>query len=286
LKPNNPTTPPIKPPNNPSTKKTFANSLYKQYYDETRVPKFHYVVLTAIEALIDIYQKEYKDTITDKEAENFLENLHKQTMSKATKDELIGQVEIISILLWTSGRSLKGKELCSILNYAIRSDKEEYIKSAIIFSKGINSLCVTRNNKSLNNWPENNITYRGGGFPNDDKRDFFKPNTKYRAPMFIATSFQERVARNFSNQAQINGFPPVIWYFHFDPKLGCVHVNYIPKSLVEGEDEFLFTAYSVFIVKGVSWKEVATYEEPNEIHLFVAPDNLSHPEDLPLAPWC
>jgi len=56
---------------------------------------------------------------------------------------------------------------------------------------------------------------------------------------------------------------------------------------VDGEDEFLFTAYSVFTVQSVNWKEAATWQEPNEIHLYPAPDNnIPHSEDLPLAPWC
>jgi hypothetical protein len=54
----------------------------------------------------------------------------------------------------------------------------------------------------------------------------------------------------------------------------------------QGEDEFLFSAYSAFEVVRVHWS--ATPQDkarPHEVTLRAFPDNLTVPEDMPLAPW-
>jgi hypothetical protein len=54
------------------------------------------------------------------------------------------------------------------------------------------------------------------------------------------------------------------------------------KGLVDGEQEYLFTAYSVFTVLHVEWKDDDTL---SRIVLEAALDNSAEDEDLPLAPW-
>jgi hypothetical protein len=56
----------------------------------------------------------------------------------------------------------------------------------------------------------------------------------------------------------------------------------VRKSLVDGEKEYLFTAYSVFTVLHVEWKDDDTL---SRIVLEAALDNSAEDEDLPLAPW-
>jgi len=181
---------------------------------------------------------------------------------------------------------LKDKEFCSILNYAIRSDNEQLLKPASFICRGINQLCVTRG-KQLQQikWPDTYISYRGGGFPKEH-RSFFEKDKKYRAPMFIATSALKEVAFQLCHRAAQAGYEPILWYFKVHPDLRCLHVNYLAKTNCPGEEEFLFSASSVFTVEKNDWKENPTWEEPHEIYLKVAPDNLSHPDDLPSAPWC
>ena len=66
----------------------------------------------------------------------------------------------------------------------------------------------------------------------------------------------------------------------FDPKRGCKHVNLI-ASLIPGEFEFLFSAYSAFEVKSVNWSNTPQdYARPHEITLLAAPDN-KNDEDFP-----
>ena len=97
----------------------------------------------------------------------------------------------------------------------------------------------------------------------------------------------------------------------------AVHVNFIDKNdgTVGHEDEFLFSPYSAFTVRGlphtlaaslsfrphvhttthsqvraVHWEAAPLVNEfivrPHRIELDVAPDNSCEPLDLLLAPWC
>jgi len=141
-------------------------------------------------------------------------------------------------------------------------------------------------------------------------RDFFVAGKRYRAPMFLATSFEEFVAEQFMRRlepaADEQSPPhqePTLWTFHFDASLPenrrCVHVNFIDKNdgslngvaANEGaEDEFLFAPYSAFTVRSVHWEEEPIINQflvrPHRIEVDVAPDNSREPLDLPLAPWC
>jgi hypothetical protein len=134
-------------------------------------------------------------------------------------------------------------------------------------------------------------------------RDFFAVGKQYRAPMFVASSFEEHVAAIFlsrldpwSEEQSPPHQEPVLWTFHFDASLPenrrCVNVNFIDKNdgTVGNEDEFLFSPYSAFKVRAVHWEEEPIVNEflrmPHRIEVDVAPDNMTVPLDLPLAPWC
>jgi hypothetical protein len=55
---------------------------------------------------------------------------------------------------------------------------------------------------------------------------------------------------------------------------------------VQGEDEFLFSAYSAFEVVCVHWSETPQDRAlPHEITLRAFPDNRAVSEDVPLSPW-
>ena len=38
-----------------------------------------------------------------------------------------------------------------------------------------------------------------------------------------------------------------------DPRKRCKHVSFVGKTLVSDEEEYLFTAYSIFTVRKVTW---------------------------------
>ncbi len=121
-----------------------------------------------------------------------------------------------------------------------------------------------------------------------EHQHFFRPNLKYRAPGFVATSFKESVAKRFCQRQREAGRPAVLWRIHIQPE-GCRHVNLLRHTHVEGEEEFLFAPYSVFKVLAVQWSHLgaagANAEHPHIVDLEAAVDNAQESEDLPLPPW-
>ena len=152
-------------------------------------------------------------------------------------------------------------------------------------------------------FPPGGITHRGGGF-NDDHKAFFTVGKQYRVPGFLATSFSQAKAEEFVfNQATAYGRQGVLWTVHVDPageadpSKRCKHVNLVQPehSLVPGEQEYLFTAYSIFTVRSVTW---GVGGAPHRIELDAASDNRAEAEGgagrwatpagsegLTLAPW-
>ena len=124
---------------------------------------------------------------------------------------------------------------------------------------------------------------------------------QYRQPSFLATSFKESEAQYFRQMAQAQGYPSVLWVVSVDPEAEtdvakrCKHVNFVEHSLVPGEQEYLFTAYSIFTVRAVAW---GVGGAPHRIEIDAASDNQAAAEggqgrwatpvgseELPLAPW-
>jgi len=64
----------------------------------------------------------------------------------------------------------------------------------------------------------------------------------------------------------------------------CKHVNYVERSNVEGEQEFLFAPYAPFRVRGVT-VGTGSALNPHVIELEAGLDSREYAEDLPLAPW-
>jgi len=231
-------------------------------------------------------------------------------------------------LLWTSDSKFRGvgddhnKEFCSLLNAAIRDDHALLAHSTASLTRGLNALCLEGRKAAALRFPPGPLrantaqyrrdgpageTYRGGGF-DDAHRDFFEVGKVYRAPGFLATSFQESKAMEFANKAMLEipwanewGNQSVLWVIHVDPAgeqdvtKRCKHVNFVTHSLVGGEAEYLFTAYSIFTVRSVTWGAGGAL---HRIELDAASDNRAEAEGeagrwatpagsegLPLAPW-
>lgn len=107
----------------------------------------------------------------------------------------------------------------------------------------------------------------------------------------------------FLRTAEAYGHQAVLWIVHVDPAGAedatkrCKHANLIKYSIVPGEREYLFSAYSIFTVRSVVWGVDGAH---HRIHLDAATNN--HPrsdaergdgrwgtpvgsEELPLAPY-
>ena len=208
-------------------------------------------------------------------------------------------------LLWTSDSTFQGmeehnKEFCSLLNAAIRDDQPALAAPAAALTRGINALCLEGRKDAVLPFPPSGRVYRGGGF-DDAHRDFFTVGKQYRVPGFLATSFSKAAAVRFLRTQQAWGRQPILWTVHVDPageadpSKRCKHVNLVQKSLVPGEQEYLFTAYSIFTVRSVTW---GVGGAPHRIELDAASDNRAEAEGgagrwatpagsegLPLAPW-
>jgi len=253
---------------------------------------------------------------------NFYKTLAQETAQHAAVNmEVLGEIGATAELLWTSNTPFSGmpdrhsEPLYRLLNMALICDWPETAKAVAGYARAFNMTFAVSRVQKQSNFPEDGITYRGGGFglvdvtgksPADLKR-FFVPNCKYRVPQFLATSFSEEVAKHFISQAASTGAPEmVLWHVHTDQRgdpdndeyddcYRCKHVNFIQHSQImhppghpqEGrpcEDEYLFAPYSVFTVLFTQWR-AGTRTKPHIIHISAAVDNLDEPEDLPLAPW-
>jgi hypothetical protein len=208
---------------------------------------------------------------------------------------MLGEVGATAELLWTSSQIFVGmnqhaKEFCSLLNAAIRSDDERLMPPTALLVRAINALCVAgRIGGAGAAFPTNGRTFRGTAF-DDAHRNFFVEGKKYRAPGFVATSFDETTALGFAVRNGLDrGKPAVLWVVHVDPAgehdptRRCKHVSFVNNGLAGRENEYLFTAYSVFTVRRVEWSDDAT--TLSRIELEAAIDNRDEDESLPLAPW-
>ena len=137
--------------------------------------------------------------------------------------------------MWTSPLQLRSREFCFILNYAVRSDKEEIADPVARLARGINKLCVSFPPRPP--FPPNDVCFRGGGF-DDQYRSFFVKGREFRQPAYFATSFSRAVADDFIARSSMAS--KVCWVVHIDPDLKCAHVNLVRKTNVPGEEEYLF----------------------------------------------
>ena len=234
---------------------------------------------------------------------------------------MLAKVPAAAQRMWTSTQKFQSTtELCSIINAAIRSDHPMIISPAAVLTRGINQLCIARRVVSFGSsgggtggganhlndgvldsltvkFPTDGKTYRGATLP-DEHRAFYTVGTHYRVPGYLATSFNERVAKQFAKRAwqaahdsSNEGKPAVVYVVQVDPAGEededelCQNANYIANSLVPGEDEYLFVPYSVFTVTNVEWSPTPNYKKPHRIYIEASSDCMLEPEDLKLAPW-
>ena len=219
-------------------------------------------------------------------------------------------------LLWTSALTFDGmgehnREFCSLLNTAIRDDHPKLAYPTAMLLRGLNAMCCAGRGGGVLPFPSRGVTYRGGGF-DDSYRGFFTKGKQYRQPGFLATSFSEAKAQEFLEKAVTYGRQPILWVVHVDPAgehvttQRCNHVNFVLHSVIDNphgppdpdtsvEKEYLFTAYSIFTIRSVTWGEGGA---AHRIELDAATDNRVEAEGgdgpwatpvgsegLPLAPW-
>ncbi len=291
--------------------KTFKNSHFKREYESTGmvpITKAAQIIGEIPEFLHTYCYVHGLTSDAEKVAtEAFAERLSAEAgmHTDGAGGELTAPVQATAELLWTSAKTFEGmgehnKEFCSLLNLAIRADHEKLAPSTAKLSRGINALCVQGRSGNALPFPKGGVVYRGGGF-DDSHRSFFQVGKAFRQPCFLATSFAESKAEFFRSMAQQKGFQSILWVIQVDPDgehditKRCKHVNFVHHSLVPGEQEYLFTAYSIFTVRAVKWGKAGA---PHRIDLDAASDNRpeaeggsgrwatpANCEELPRAPW-
>jgi len=81
----------------------------------------------------------------------------------------------------------------------------------------------------------------------------------------------------------------VLWRVQLDadPQRLCKNVNLVTSTHAPGEGEYLFAAFSVFVVVGTHWSPTPqSAGTPHQITIRAANDAGSESDDLPLAPCC
>ena len=122
--------------------------------------------------------------------ETFFKTLDKE----AFKDpgQLLKKIDAASQRMWTSALTLEDcgpeheRELCFLINHAIRQDHPALVAPAVQLARNINQLCITRRKKVLL-LPPNGLCFRGSSLPDAHRSFFTGPGKKYRAAGFLAT---------------------------------------------------------------------------------------------------
>eukprot|EP00669_Euglena_mutabilis_P013459 TRINITY_DN842_c0_g1_i2.p2 TRINITY_DN842_c0_g1~~TRINITY_DN842_c0_g1_i2.p2 ORF type:complete len:300 (+),score=111.86 TRINITY_DN842_c0_g1_i2:473-1372(+) len=260
-----------------AAERTFQTSYFKVAYDAAKAPATLDEFLGALQALITKHSR--LRGIDPAVAVLFFSDLREA----ATKERRL-EVQNAAARVWTSPKTIEKREMAFILNDALREDNPELMAPVAAFTRAMNLLLVGLSRTSMA--PASNVVYRGGGLP-DAHRSFFTPGTKYRSPMFGATSVDRDLSlKTFCRRAQMNQrHPPVLWVIRLDEREGCKHVNHIHNTECMEEQEYLFSPYSVFTVERVDWRPNPDWKDPHTIFLRAAIDNRLEPEDLPIAPW-
>ena len=106
---------------------SLATSTFKQLYNPAKAPGYQDEIMAAVRQLLDAYAAQHG--LPQERARNFFERLQREAFtSGGGAQQMLGDVASGSQRLWTSGLKLDGvppqfeKELCSILNTALRED--------------------------------------------------------------------------------------------------------------------------------------------------------------------
>jgi len=261
-------------PPSPVLGRTLSNSHFKVAYTKTKAPSSMLKLGLKLGDVIQYHCNKNKIPFDDDEGERFFEEIQDDMREEDTVDEAVQR-------MWTSYRTLHGKEICFMLNAVVRDDPEDGVAPTAALTRAINKMCVTAGKDVVH--PPDGVCYRGGGF-NDEYRDFFAPGRDFRQPAFLATSFLEETAHKFIRMRGDDNC--VLWRVYINPEHGCKHVNVVTRVVpgLADEQEYLFAPYSAFTVLRAVWN-TGSSDDPHVIELSAAVDNKEASEDLPLAPW-
>mmetsp|Transcript_29194 Transcript_29194/g.69321 ORF Transcript_29194/g.69321 Transcript_29194/m.69321 type:complete len:530 (+) Transcript_29194:158-1747(+) len=289
--------PPLAPDPGEGGGKTLAKSAFKAAYSEAKAADDDISLLSVVKVFLQEYCK--RKGLGPEKGSQLLTAVRVEANAIAENWFMEGLTDVIGMAqrLWSStSRGCGDRELCSLLNDALRSDEPALMAPLAVFARTINAGLITR--RSLAGplpWPPNHETYRGAVLPQEHLQWYQRmAGRKYRVPGFLATSFEQETAEEFAQrawQALSGKVPAVLYTLKLDPRGAtrkvrrCQHVSLIRKSNVQTEAEFLYVPYSTFTVAEVRVSGNPTYLDPHIVVLQSSVDNMTEPEDLPLAPW-
>lgn len=256
---------------------TLENSAFGAAYKQAAVPAAVCQYMDQVQSLVDTFVSA-KGMAPSSPAD-----AAQAYVSQLRVDSPADDVAEIAETMWTSAHTLEvadgNYEFCQILNWALWQDTCSTEVSTIL--RTLNLFCVGRaslDRALLMKDPPNKL-YRGGGF-HPACRTFFKVGLRFRAPPVLPTSSTRITAEYFAHRSSLP--EKILWKF-LCPGL-CTHVNHIVRRAagVPEEDEWLFTAYSVFEVRSVKW---GVGSNMHKIKLEVCTDNSKESMQLPCSPW-
>jgi hypothetical protein len=213
--------------------------------------------------------------------------------------------------LWTSPEELNlpggtTRALFQIINEVVREDDHSYQADGApsLLLPATTLVCMLqyhlnagrRTTKGHTKWPDGqngdtrDTVFRGSGLPAEHQaffRSLAGEDRWYRVPHPLASSFRTAKAYEFMGY-QPGTMPKAEWTIKFDPTKRCPHVNYVEKTEVPGEEEFLFSAYSAFKViefRPPTSGDGTDRDDPFRITLEAHHDNTKVAEDVPCSPW-
>jgi hypothetical protein len=156
-------------------------------------------VLAALDAFLLLHAA--AKGLPDAAAKSLFDRLQREVMRPGGGPEGVqGDVPRLAQRLWTADLRLEGvpaaaaRDLCGLLNSAIRDDDAARLRAAMPIVRAINALCVVGRERpdNLLQHPPDSTCYRGGGLP-ADQAGFFVAGRAYRVPGFLASSFRREV---------------------------------------------------------------------------------------------
>jgi hypothetical protein len=172
----------------------------------------------------------------------------------------------------------------------------EVLPSAVVLCRAMATLIVPTRGTAVRGptkgrtvWPKNWMSHRGTTMPREAV-NFFTKDMMYRAPMYLATSCQESIAKQFMEwgmEDYADSRVPVHFKFYISPIKKCDHVFYIEGlTQCEGEEELLYAPYSAFKVRDTIIPDgKLTHLNPIVIEIDVQPNNMNAREDVPNSTW-
>ena len=167
---------------------TFARSRFKEVYSRTPAVQYPHEILGAVHGVVQAYAG--KHGISEAEVHDFFSRVQSNAVRAGGLDEVLNDVQYVAVRMWTTAEQLCGRELCGLINEALREDSA--VEHTAVFCRALNAFCVKRRAdggvSQIVRWPDSNEVVRGGGLP-ARHRAFFTVGKKYRVPMYLATSF-------------------------------------------------------------------------------------------------